>query len=103
MAQHILQNSPVLEVVELVKRVDPADQRYALEASVSRDDLSHEALSRLEISMQASDRNLLAALEPERLPRSAFLEHHRHNAHADPHGARDALERLPHPGPPPHA
>ena len=39
-------------------------------------------------------RDLLVALEAERLPGRAFLEHQRHHAHADQVGAMDALERL---------
>src|SRR5271168_3708468 len=82
-AKHVLQNAAVLIVVELLERIDTADQRHALEAAVRRDDLGEEPLMRLEIAMQAADRHLLVALQPQRLPRSAFFEHQRNDAHAD--------------------
>ena len=43
---------------------------------------------------QATDRDGLVALEAERLPRRAFLEHQRQHAHADQIRAMDALEAL---------
>ncbi len=44
--------------------------------------------------MQAANRNLLAALQPQCLPRRAFLKAEWDNAHADQIGPVDALERL---------
>src|SRR5262245_3690527 len=94
MAKHILQDAAVLELVELVERVDPADQRHPLEAAVRGHNLRHKPLARLEVAVQAANRDLLAALETERLPRGAFLEHKRNDAHSDQVGTVDALERL---------
>src|SRR5580704_18451514 len=74
MAQHVLQDAAVAEVVELVQRIDAADERNAPQPAVGGDDLRHQALVRLELALQAPDGDLLAALEAERLPRGAFLE-----------------------------
>src|ERR1700724_1663075 len=71
--QHVLRDAAVLEVLQLVERIDPAHQRHALERSIGTDDLGNHALVRLEIAVQAADRHLLAALETQRLPRRAFL------------------------------
>src|SRR6185295_2392257 len=92
MPKHVLQDAAVLEVIELVESVDPAEQRYALKPAVGRHDLGDQALARLEIAMQTADRDLLAAFQPKRLPRCPFLEHQRNDAHPDQVGAVDALE-----------
>ncbi len=94
MAQHVLQNAPVLEVVQLVQGIDAADQRHALEGAVAGDDFGDQALARFEFAMQASNGDLLVALHAERLPGRALLEYQGHHAHADQVGAVDALERL---------
>src|SRR5215212_4216269 len=94
MTQDVLQNAAVLEIFQLVVGVDTADQRHALQGTVSRDNLGHHALARLQITVQAANRNLLAALQTQRLPRRAFLEAEWDNAHADQIGTVDALERL---------
>ena len=56
MAQHVVQDAAVLEVVELVERIDAADQRNALERAVRRDDLGDQALARLQIAVQAGSK-----------------------------------------------
>src|SRR4029077_20404648 len=94
MAQHVLQDAAILEVVEFVKHIDAAEQRNALEGAVCCHDLGDQPLPRLQIAVQAADRDRLVALEAERLPRGAFLEHQWDHAHADQVGAVDALERL---------
>src|SRR3954469_14921284 len=94
MTQHVLENAAVLEVIELVEGIDPANQRYPLKRSAAHHDLGNQALARLEFPMQAAERDLLIALEAQGLPRSAFLEYQRHHAHADQVRAVDALERL---------
>src|ERR1700694_3637767 len=94
LAQNVLQDAAVLEVFELIERVDAGDQRHALPDAVGRNDLGDQPLSRLELAVQAADRHLLAALEAERLPRGSFLEAEWDNAHADQVRAVDALERL---------
>src|ERR1700760_2636825 len=91
MAQHVLQNAAVLEVFELVIGVDAAEQWHPRQLAVGRDDLGHQPLPRLELAMQAADRDLLVALEPERLPGGAFLEAQWDDAHADQVRAMDAL------------
>ena len=68
MAQHVLQNAAVLEVIEFVERIDAADQRYALEPAVGGDDLGDQPLMRLQFAVQPADRHLFVALEADRLP-----------------------------------
>src|SRR6516165_1790518 len=70
-AQHVLQNAAVLEIFKLIKRVDPTNQRDALEPAVGSDDLGDHALARLDLPVQTADRHLLVAPEPQRLPRGA--------------------------------
>ncbi len=94
MTQDVLQNTAILEVFEFVERIDAADQRNTLERTVRRNDLGNQTLARLEIAMQAANGHGLIALEPERLPRRAFLEHEWDDAHPDEVRAMDALERL---------
>src|SRR5579863_10161389 len=94
MAQDILQNAAVAVVLKLIESVDTADQWDALEAAVSRDDLGNQPLVRLEITVQPADGDQLVAFQAECLPRGAFLEHQRNNAHAHQIGAMDAFKRL---------
>src|SRR6059058_882306 len=61
LAQHVLQNPAVLEVVELVHGIDTAKERDAFEAAVGGDDLGEHALARLYLAVQAADRDLLVA------------------------------------------
>src|SRR5260370_25971768 len=94
MAQHVLQDAAVPEVIQLVQRIDAADQRDAPEPAVGGDDFRDQPLVRLELALQPANPDLLAALELERLPRRALLEHPRQYPHADQIGTADALERL---------
>src|SRR5215470_2429629 len=98
LSQHVLQDAAVLEVFQLVERIDARDQRNALQSAVGRHDLGDQPLARLELAVQATDRDLLAALEAERLPRGSLLETEWDHAHADQVRAVDALERLAHHG-----
>src|SRR5262245_30708550 len=92
--QNIMQNTPVLEVVEFIHGVDPAYQRDPPQATIRGDDLGHHPLAWLDLAMQPTDGNLLVALEAERLPGGALLETEGEHPHADQVGAVDALERL---------
>src|SRR5580700_1802397 len=67
MTQHVLQDAAVLVVVELIHRIDAADQRHTLEAAVGRHNLGEQPLMRLEVAVQAANGDLLVALEPQRL------------------------------------
>src|SRR5271165_4340111 len=58
-AQHVLQNPAVLEVIELIERIDAAEERHALEATVGRDDFGHQLLARLQLAVQAANGHLL--------------------------------------------
>src|SRR5713101_6600103 len=97
--QHVLQDAAVLEVVELVQRIDAANHWNALEAAVGGDDLGDHALARLDLAVQPADGHLLVATQPERLPGRALLEAQRQHAHADEVRAMDAFERLGDDGP----
>src|SRR5207245_8358097 len=68
LAQHVMQNAAVLEVIELVEGVDPAGERNALEATIGGDNLGDHTLARLDLPVQPADRYLLIAPETERLP-----------------------------------
>jgi len=46
-AQDVVQDAAVFEVVELVERIDAADQRHPPEPAIGRHDLSHQPLARL--------------------------------------------------------
>src|SRR5205085_6045253 len=70
----------VLEVIELVQRIDAANERDAFEAAIGCHDLGDQPLSRLDLAMQAADRHLLVAAQTERLPGCAFLETERQHA-----------------------
>src|SRR5262245_31722081 len=75
--KHVLQDAPVLEVVEFINGIDPADQRYSLETSVGRDNLSDQTLTRLELAVQPADRDLLARLRSEAPPWCPLCEDQR--------------------------
>ena len=51
MAQHVLQDAAVLEVFELVERIDAADQRNSLERAVRRNDLGNQPLARFQVTV----------------------------------------------------
>src|SRR6266542_4386193 len=42
LAQDVMQDAAVLEVIQLVERIDAADQRHALQAAVGRDDFGDQ-------------------------------------------------------------
>src|SRR6185312_896678 len=94
LAQHVVQNTAVPVVLELVQRIDAAEQRNALELAVARHDLRGQLLTRLEVADEATQRDLLVALQAEGRPGGAVLEGQRQHAHTDEVGAMDALEAL---------
>src|SRR5690242_8825456 len=74
LAQHVVQDAAVPVVIELVQRIDAAEQRNALQRAVAGDDFRGQFLTRLEVALQATQRDLLVALEAERRPGGAVLE-----------------------------
>src|SRR5437868_13102394 len=94
LAQHVVQDAAVTEVLELVERIDAAEQWHPLERSVTAVDFRREFLPRLEIALQATNRDLLVALQADRLPARIILKGQRQDAHADEIGAMDALKAL---------
>src|ERR1700712_803100 len=89
-----MQDAAIAVIFKLVERIDPAQQRDAAQRAVAGHDLRGQLLARLEVTLQASDRYRLVALQPERRPRRAVLEGQGQHAHADQIGAMDALEAL---------
>src|SRR5258707_1308527 len=87
-----MKNSPIAVVLELVERIDPAEQRYALDPAIRRGDHGRERLARFD-GRQTLDGHRLIALEAEALPAGPLLEHQRRNAHPDKVRAMDALVR----------
>jgi len=59
MAQNVLQNPTVLEVVKLIEGIDAADQWDALESPIARHDFRDQTLVGFEFAMQPADCNLL--------------------------------------------
>ena len=94
MTEHVLQDAAVLVIVQLIRRIDTADQRHALKPAVRRNDLREQTLMRFQVAVQAANGDKLVTLEAERLPRGVLLEHQRDDAHADKVGTVNALERL---------
>src|SRR5262245_30359093 len=92
-AQHILQDPAVPEVVEFVQRIDAADHRHVLHGPVAERDPGIHLLARLD-AVQTIDRDRLVALQLERSPGSAFLEDKGDDTHAHQIRAMDALEGL---------
>src|SRR5690606_23745198 len=89
----VRQNAPVLEVFDLVERIDAADERHGEPASVALGQAGLYHLARFQ-SIETFEAYHLAAVETERLPARAGFEDERDDAHADEVGAMDALERL---------
>src|SRR6185437_3176029 len=52
---HVLQDAAILEIFELVKRIDAADQRRSFAASVGEPDLGFKLLARPQIAGEAVD------------------------------------------------
>src|SRR5258708_19729847 len=59
MAQHVLQDAAVPEVIQLIERIDAADQRDAPQPAVGGDDLRDQPLVRLELALQPANPYLL--------------------------------------------
>src|SRR5829696_9065745 len=87
LAQHELQDPAVLVVLALLGRVDA---HLGGELDVAGLDLDLVGVA----AVEAGDRDLLLAREPERRRRLALGELQRQHAHADQVGAVDALEGL---------
>ena len=88
LAQHERQDAAVLVVLDLLRRVDAHARRELLVVRRCTRDLLGLA------ALDAGDRELLLAGQPERLGVLAVGELQRQHAHADQVGAVDALEGL---------
>src|SRR4051794_5238175 len=75
LAQNVVKDAAVAEVLDLVQRVDSAHERHLLDLAVRRGDLGGELLSRLQLAGDAAQRHRLVALEAERSPRGLADEH----------------------------
>src|SRR5262249_35008975 len=90
-AQHEVQDAAVLEIVELVERVDARKQRDGALRSVAIGDFGLDPLAWVDLA-QALQAHRLDTGQAERLPGGPFREHERQYAHADQVRAVDALE-----------
>jgi len=57
--KHIVQYAAMLEIVEFVQRIYPANQRHAFEPAIGGDDLGNHTLARLDLAMQPANCDLL--------------------------------------------
>src|SRR5690349_15606672 len=89
-----MQDAAVSIIVELIQRIDAAEQRNALQRAIAGNDLGRELLARFQIALQTPYCYGLVALEADRLPRRTVLERQREHAHTDEVGAMDAFEAL---------
>src|ERR1700745_99327 len=62
--QHIVENAAVSIVIQLIQRIDAAQQRHALQRAIAGNDLRGQFLARLQIVLQAANRHLLVAFQP---------------------------------------
>src|SRR5215472_14425041 len=93
-AQHVLQDAAMAEILDLVERIDPTDERDGARAAGPVMDRQSHLHARLDAVFDTGDVEDLGALETERLPARPILELQRQHTHADEVGAVDALEAL---------
>src|SRR5579872_613026 len=94
LAEHVLQDTAVAEVLELIERIDPAEQLDIVDLAGRSMDAADELAARLQTLRHAQDVVALGAVELEALPRGAARELQRQHAHAHEVRAVDALEAL---------
>jgi hypothetical protein len=51
LAQNVMQNAAVLEIFELIQRIDSAQERDSLETAIGGDDLGDHALAGLDLAV----------------------------------------------------
>src|SRR6516225_1804211 len=88
-----MQDAAILEVIELIERIDPAEQRDIHLRSIREGDVRRQLHQRLEF-YYAADGYGLAALEPEIHPRHPLLEDEGKHTHADEVRAVNTFEAL---------
>src|SRR5947208_9771523 len=94
LSQYVVQNPAVSEVLELVERVDAAEQLDLLHLAGGSMDATDEVAPRLEALRHAENVVALGAVELETLARGAVLELQREHTHAHEVRAVNALEAL---------
>ena len=82
------------EILDLLRGIEPHEQRDVLAPAVAARDRTGELRARREAARDARDVEELAAVERQRLAGGAFRELQRQHAHADQVGAMDAFERF---------
>src|SRR3954451_19092899 len=87
-----MQDAAVLEIFELVERIDAAEQRHVLLRTVGVGDFRRKFLARPQAFAKAVDRHLLIAFEAESRPGRAVLERAGQDTHADEIRAMDAFK-----------
>ena len=92
-AQHVVQDAAVLEVLDLVERIDAAEERHFERRAVGRV-ISASIFWRGLTLARPSIATVSSPLRPSDCQVVPVLEGERHDAHADEVGAMDALERL---------
>src|SRR5690349_10128128 len=93
-AQDVVQDAAVLEVLDLLGGIDAAGQGDLLAGAVAAMDGHRDVHAGLEAALDAAHVEALVAGEVQRLAGHAVLELQRQHAHADQVRAMDALEGL---------
>src|SRR5437588_11207374 len=84
LAQDVLKNSAVPEILQLIQRIDAARQgNDGLAGAIGPADLDRELLARHQPALDTAQGHDLVAFQSKRLPGRPLLEHQRHHAHAD--------------------
>src|SRR5262245_2009235 len=94
LSQHVMKYPAIVEVFELVNRIEASDQRHALDLAVGGGYLGMEGLPRRKSVGETANGDGLVALDAELPPRHSLLEDERQDAHADEIGTVDAFEAL---------
>src|SRR5436305_4057420 len=93
LAQDVLENSAVAEILQLIERIDAAGQRHdLLPRAIGSANLDRKFLPGHQTALDPAQSDDLITLQSERAPGGALLEHQRHHAHADQLGTENALE-----------
>src|SRR5947209_14255394 len=93
LAQHVLEDPAVAEILQLIEGIDAAGQRNdGLKYAIGPANLDRKFLPGNQAALDAAQRDDLVALQSERSPRGALLEHQRHHAHPDQVRTVNALE-----------
>src|SRR5438445_2878576 len=100
LAQHVLENSAVTEILQLIERIDAAGQRNdGLAHAIGSANLDRKILPGNQTALDPAEGDDFVSLQSERPPGSVLLEDQRQHAHADQVRTVNALEALGNYGP----